>query len=420
MLAGSRHFFPSRNPTFCRQIHNRTISSLPTVVSLAAFLLLLMVLLALGNFAIHGSPAHAQGGRLKPYQLTQQTLLQVEQEHGGGQSKAILDPHRLLPPLNVTAEERISWFRRNLPTFKIIHPSRSSRRFAKSAGEFFSGGCQIRFFMTWISSAEWFGQRELLSLEALFKQHPSACLLILSRSMDSGRGRRILKPLSASGYRVTALAPDLQFLFDGTPAKFWFKELRKGNIDPGEIPLAQNLSNLLRIAVLYKFGGVYIDTDVIILRTFSGLRNCIGAQAMVAETGEWRRLNNAVLVFDENHPLLFKFIQEFSLTFDGNKWGHNGPYLVSRVVSRVAGRPGFNFTILPPMAFYPVDWSRIGGYFRRPATPVMSRWVEAKLVQLHQESYAVHLWNRQCSRMAIENGSIVHRLISDHCIFCEF
>ncbi|XP_031484987.1 uncharacterized protein LOC116254064 [Nymphaea colorata] len=419
MLVSSRHFFPSLNPTVRRQFHHRT-PPLPTIVSLAALLLLLTILLASANFSIHGSPAHAQHRRLKPFQRTHQSFLQVEQELGGWQSKHAIDPHCLLPPLNVSADERMSWFRRNLPTFKIIHPGRSSRRFAKAASEFFSIGCEIRFFMTWISSTESFGQRELFSLESLFKQHPFACLLILSRSMDSGRGRRILKPLSARGYRVMALAPDLQFLFNGTPAELWFKELRKGNVDPGEIPLAQNLSNLLRIAVLYKFGGVYVDTDVIILRSFSSLRNSIGAQSMIAETGEWRRLNNAVLVFDKNHPLLFKFIQEFSLTFDGTKWGHNGPYLVSRVASRVAGRPGFNFTILPPMAFYPVDWSRIGGYFRQPATPAASRWVEAKLVHLHQETYAIHLWNRQSNRIAIENGSIIHRLISDHCIFCEY
>ncbi|GMH03187.1 hypothetical protein Nepgr_005026 [Nepenthes gracilis] len=27
------------------------------------------------------------------------------------------------------------------------------------------------------------------------------------------------------------------------------------------------------------------------------------------------------------HPLLLKFIEDFATTFDGNKWGHNGPYL---------------------------------------------------------------------------------------------
>ncbi|KAJ6871338.1 hypothetical protein NC652_036875 [Populus alba x Populus x berolinensis] len=121
-----------------------------------------------------------------------------------------------------------------------------------------------------------------------------------------------------------------------------------------------------------------------------------------------------------NHPLLLKFIEEFASTFDGNKWGHNGPYLVSRVVQRVAERPGYNFTILPPMAFYPVGWNRIDGFFKKPENKVESRWVNAKLLQLSGEPYGIHLWNRQSSRFSIEEGSVMGRLISDHCVICEY
>ncbi|KAF5747614.1 hypothetical protein HS088_TW05G00339 [Tripterygium wilfordii] len=127
-----------------------------------------------------------------------------------------------------------------------------------------------------------------------------------------------------------------------------------------------------RLAVLYKYGGVYLDADFIVLKSFKGLRNSIGAQSIDVMSNNWTRLNNAVLVFDMNHPLLLKFIQQFASTFDGNKWGHNGPYLVSRVVQRVEGLPGFNFTVLPPMAFYPDDWNRIGGLFRNPKNEAIS------------------------------------------------
>ena len=135
----------------------------------------------------------------------------------------------------------------------------------------------------------------------------------------------------------------------------------------------------------------------------------------------WTRLNNAVLVFDMNHPLLFKFIEESASTFDGNKWGHKGPYLISRVVQKVAERPGYNFTILPPVAFYPVGWSRIGGFFKKSESNGESRWVNAKLLQLISgETYGIHVWNRQSSRFSIEEGSIMGRLISDNCVIWEY
>ncbi|KAL1359830.1 uncharacterized protein [Arachis hypogaea] len=327
----------------------------------------------------------------------------------------------LVAPINVSESERISWFRGKMHEFKILKSDKLAREFHGRVLGFFgnNNGCEGQFFMTWISPATSFGSRELLSVQSVFKVHPKACLVILSRSLDSVRGYRVLKPVLDLGFKVQAITPDLSFLFKGTPAEYWFHQLRKGKKDPGEIPLFQNLSNLIRLSVLYKYGGVYLDTDFILLKPFTGLRNCIGAQSMDLGQKHWTRLNNAVLVFDMNHPLLLRFIKEFALTFDGNKWGHNGPYLVSRVVSKLGRKSGFNFTILPPMAFYPVDWNKIDGLFRKPKTRSESKWVEAKLVQLTGESYGVHLWNKQSGRLVIEEGSILGKLVSHHCVICK-
>ncbi|KAH0723919.1 hypothetical protein KY289_006963 [Solanum tuberosum] len=276
--------------------------------------------------------------------------------------------------------------------------------------------------MTWISPANTFGRREFFALETLFKSHPKGCLIILSRTLDTPRGVKILNPLTELGYNVVSVTPELSFLFNRTPVETWYADLKKGNKDPGEIPLAQNLSNLIRLAVLYKYGGVYLDTDFIILKDFSSLRNSIGAQS-VSANGNWTRLNNAVLIFDRKHPLLYKFMEEFALSFDGNKWGQNGPYLVSRVVGRLkmmsTEKYQLNFTVLPPISFYPVDWVRIPGFFMKLNTRTHSRWIDAKLLQLSGETYGVHLWNKQSSNMRIEKGSIIGRLISDHCLFCK-
>ncbi|XP_074364912.1 uncharacterized protein LOC141705956 [Apium graveolens] len=333
----------------------------------------------------------------------------------------IKDYITLVPPVNVSVEERIAWFKKNLPDFEIFQKNPKSVRFERRANDFFDGDddhCRTKFFMTWISSATSFGEREVLAMESLFKSNPYGCLMILSTTLDSVQGSNILNPIKEHGFKVVAITPNLPFLFKNTPAKPWFDEMKRGKRDPGEIPLAQNLSNLIRLAVLYKYGGVYLDTDFIVLKDFSGLRNSIGAQSSNAH-GNWTRLNNAVLVFDKNHPLLYKFMEEFALTFNGNIWGHNGPYLVSRVASKFATSKEIKFTILPPMAFYPVYWSRIKGFFVKPHNRARSKWVEAKLVQLSGETYGVHLWNRQSSKLRIEEGSIMERLISKHCILCQ-
>ncbi|XP_028786606.1 lactosylceramide 4-alpha-galactosyltransferase-like [Neltuma alba] len=325
----------------------------------------------------------------------------------------------LVPPLNVTEKERMAWFRKRFHDFKIFESNNLTRQFHARVVRLFRHECEAQFFMTWISPASLFGNRELLSLESLFKAHPQACLAILSRTLDSKQGYKILKPLIDRGFKVQAVTPNLPFLFRRTPAEKWLHDLIKGKKDPGEIPLPQNLSNLIRLVVLYKYGGIYLDTDFIILKPFKGLRNCIGAQSTNSVSKHWTRLNNAVLVFDKNHPLLLRFIQEFALNFNGNKWGYNGPYLVSRVVERVKAEGGLNLRVLPPMAFYPVDWTRVGGWFQKPKNRDEARWVRAKLIQLRGQTYGVHLWNKWSGKLAIQQGSVMAKLMSHHCIFCN-
>lgn len=310
--------------------------------------------------------------------------------------------------------------RKHRMAFKMLHPGFQPVRFSTRVKDFFTANsCGIRFFMTWISSFKSFGERELFTVQSLFKSHPNGCLVIVSSSIDSKGGMNVLKPFSDNGFRVIAISPDCDFLFKSTLAESWLHRLRRGEVDPGGVSLGQNLSNLLRLTLLYKFGGAYIDTDVIILKSFTNLRNAIGAQTVDLETGNWTRLNNAVMVFDKGHPILLKFIEEFARTFNGNKWGYNGPYLVSRVVQNLKGSDRFDVNILKPMAFYPLDWSRIRSLFQGPKNEAHSKWLHGKLNHIRSKSYAVHLWNRQSKKIKIEEGSIIAKIISDCCVFCN-
>ncbi|XP_006652550.1 uncharacterized protein At4g19900-like [Oryza brachyantha] len=330
------------------------------------------------------------------------------------------------PPLPVASRaksgKKVST-KRNKSLLKLLHrQTPRARLFAARAAELFGSPrpCTRRFFMTWLSPLAQFGRRELLVVESLFRSHRDACLLIASDTMDSEGGSDRLRPFLDRGLRVAAASPDMAYLLKGTPAEAWLGTVQRGDVSPGSIPLGQNLSNLLRLALLYKYGGVYLDADVVVLRPFSDLRNAIGAQAVDAATGDWMRLNNAVMVFDQGHPLLREFIAEFAAKFDGSKWGHNGPYLVSRVAARWRRRrPEADLTVLPPQAFYPVDWNKIGGLFVAPKDRKGERWVKAKVESIKGESFGIHLWNRESRNLEMEEGSVIGRLLSDSCLFCN-
>nr|KYP62945.1 Uncharacterized protein At4g19900 family [Cajanus cajan] len=387
--------------------------SLPT----SFFALLLLLLLSYNAFTVFS--VHVPKNR-KPLLLpSPPTLSNLSSPHN---PPPFNDTHFPLLPnttqsFSLSAKSRrVRKHKRGLRSLRSEPNSPFSLFRARLKAFFDNSSCKLRFFMTWISPLKEFGERELVSVESLFKSHPEACLIIVSKSLDSHLGTQILKPFVSNGFKVMAIAPDFGYIFKDTHAEAWFNRLKEGNVNPGEVSLGQNLSNLLRLALLYKFGGAYIDADVMVLKSFSKLRNTIGAQNFDATTGKWSRLNNAVLIFDKRHPLLFKFIEEFALTFDGNKWGHNGPYLISRVVARVSGRPGFNFTVLPPSAFYPVDWRGIRGLF---IDQVRSKWLVTKMDQIRKESFAVHLWNRHSRKLRVVKGSIVDSIISSCCIFCN-
>ncbi|XP_077553483.1 lactosylceramide 4-alpha-galactosyltransferase-like [Haemaphysalis longicornis] len=64
----------------------------------------------------------------------------------------------------------------------------------------------------------------------------------------------------------------------------------------------EHLSDLLRYAVLWHKGGIYLDTDVIVLKSLSGITN---SAVYERENGP---VANGVLVFDARHPALWALI----------------------------------------------------------------------------------------------------------------
>ncbi|CAN1142325.1 Uncharacterized protein At4g19900 [Linum perenne] len=387
--------------------------------SAISFVTLFFILYFDTNFYAHSDKQLQSPGIIHHFEfpvtgLSQVTTLMNVKEQD--ESSEAVDP--LVPPVNVTIEGRIEWFKQKLPQLDLLNSNELSSNFHDRVVDFFSNNCSVQFYMVWLSPAKTFGPREFLAVDTLFHSNPNACLVIVSRSMDSDHGTRKLQPLLDLGFKVLAVTPDVPFLVEGTPGEDWLADMKSGTKDPGYIPLTINLSNLIRIAMIYKYGGAYLDTDFIVLKDFSGLKNAVGAQSIDSTTNEWTSINNAVIIFDRGHPIVLEFIKEFANTFNGNKWGHNGPAMFTRVFERVGRQTDYNVTIMPPKAFYPVDWIEIRKLFKMPMTSSRSRWADQLLVDL-QDSYALHLWNKRSRQLIIEEGSVMDRLISDHCVVCQ-
>lgn len=86
-------------------------------------------------------------------------------------------------------------------------------------------------------------------------------------------------------------------------------------------------SDVLRYLTLYKYGGVYLDLDVIVVKSFEGLYGDFAG----AESAD--NVAAGVMRFSPNgigHSHAKMCLLDLSKHFRGDDWGHNGPGVITR------------------------------------------------------------------------------------------
>ncbi|KAK8765723.1 hypothetical protein V5799_031673 [Amblyomma americanum] len=94
--------------------------------------------------------------------------------------------------------------------------------------------------------------------------------------------------------------------------------LREGAYKRGPYEVV-HLSDGLRLALLLKHGGVYVDTDVVFLRTMDGV-----GDAVVAHSADDTVTNN-FFAFPAHHPFIQECLSDFVSGYYPKEWGYNGP-----------------------------------------------------------------------------------------------
>ncbi|XP_055593862.1 lactosylceramide 4-alpha-galactosyltransferase-like [Uranotaenia lowii] len=166
-----------------------------------------------------------------------------------------------------------------------------------------------------------------------------------------------------------------------------------------------HLSDIMRYLTLYKYGGTYLDLDVIVLRSFDELEpNYAGA-----ESSRW--VAAGVLNFESEghgHQLAEMCLRDLLINFNGQDWGNNGPGVITRVLKRVCSTQSIllmnrqrcgNITVYPPQAFYAINFDDYLQFFEE-------RWLEQALATVNR-SVVVHVWNKFSKDKKIRVGSQV-------------
>ncbi|XP_055916527.1 lactosylceramide 4-alpha-galactosyltransferase [Eupeodes corollae] len=93
-----------------------------------------------------------------------------------------------------------------------------------------------------------------------------------------------------------------------------------------------HISDFLRYLTLWRWGGTYLDLDVIVKKSLENIpSNYAGAESDTF-------IAAGVMNFDATgfgHEIAELCLRDFQLQFNGNDWGNNGPGVITRVLNKV-------------------------------------------------------------------------------------
>ncbi|XP_042314445.1 alpha-1,4-N-acetylglucosaminyltransferase [Sceloporus undulatus] len=197
----------------------------------------------------------------------------------------------------------------------------------------------------------------------------------------------------------------LDILFQDTPLLPWYLQVNATQ----EKNWVYILSDAVRLAMVWKYGGIYMDTDVISIRSIP-VTNFLAAQSSQFSS-------NGILGFQQHHWFLWDCMEDFVQNYNGDIWGNQGPFLITRVLKRLCNLTDFedtedqrchNISFLNPQRFYPIPYGFWMKYYEvwdsRPE---------------FNDSYALHLWNYmnqdQKKNVTIGSNTLVENLFSTYC-----
>ncbi len=140
------------------------------------------------------------------------------------------------------------------------------------------------------------------------------------------------------------------------------------------VNVAAHKSDIIRLEALLAEGGIYLDTDVILLRSLEKLLDFPMVMGMEGDYG----LCNGVLIGSKNNPFLQRWYFEYQ-NFDDNNWNHHSVILPKKM----ARENPTEIVLLASSAFYEPTFSEVESKIFNTGNV---------MVDLASKQFALHLW----------------------------
>lgn len=194
---------------------------------------------------------------------------------------------------------------------------------------------------------------------------------------------------------VKILHLDFEKYINNTPVEnLWMSE----NIQSSSYSVS-HASDILRYVTLWKYGGIYLDLDVVILKSLEDLpANFAGLQSLTDVAAGAM----GFAASGKGHEMAERCLLDLQKNFDGHNWSTNGPGVITRLLLDLCGiknrtkntnllnlmvnKDCGGLTVFPPTAFYPIPYTSWYWYF--------NEYKLQSMIFNTKQSYAIHIWNK--------------------------
>lgn len=271
------------------------------------------------------------------------------------------------------------------------------------------GECTYPVMLVWQTGRDTFSLLNQRVVESVLKHNPDVCLQLYSDTLPLDW----LAPLADLGYSAEVRRVNLLELSRDLPGQTWLKTALSSNSDF----LPTHLSDFTRLVLLYKYGGVYLDTDALMLKPLPHTLPSwlVRVDFLQLEPScdwcldkKWY-LPNGVMGMPAKHPLLERMLARIDQTpYDPTSRLAIGPRFLTEtfIAAQQLGIPVP--AILDEPTFFPVPGPKVGDAMQATGPTVDSTWA---VIQADEHALSFHLFEYTFKEVTLVDNSLVDKAL---------
>ncbi|CAG9798768.1 unnamed protein product [Chironomus riparius] len=170
--------------------------------------------------------------------------------------------------------------------------------------------------------------------------------------------------------------------------------------------LISHTSDVLRFLSLFKFGGTYLDLDIVMLKSLNNQKphNFAAAESHIAVAVGIIHMEGKT-----GHEIAEMCLNDLKKNFNGKNWSNNGPYVLTRVLYEICRTKDIqqmidkdictNFRVLPIEDCYDIGWSELHKFFK-------PEYLNETLGRI-SDALMTHVWNKDSARIPLSKEANV-------------